>query len=463
MSFPPQDETGGVNATGFVLSEDQINSEALCMLPEGHDAYAVAIAGDILRVVMKRYPSPKEYKELERITGMLITIEIVDEAIFNKISELASKITNKPIELTRMLSDAIDLKASDLHISVGTPPIVRVGGKLTTLDKYKPLSARDMLEAGNWIAGESFSEFDGDIDKGFTFASSRWRASIWRQRGSVAITLRLVPVEIPRLEDLGLPSSVVNLSKVTQGLVLFCGPTGSGKSTSMAALVDRVNRTSRKHIITIEDPIEYVHPSHQSVVHQREVGSDTKNFSTGLRSALRQDPDVILVGELRDSETMKTALNAAETGHLVLATVHASSAAGAVSRIINSFSAEEQPQIRVQLATTLQASIVQLLLPDLRKEGKRVLATEVLIGNNAVRSMIRDNRLHEIVTVLDSQSQFGMLSMEKSLALLASNKLVDYELARTLASDVNNFEEHYKKNSKTGNSFDPMDSMLTGG
>lgn len=459
MSLPPQNETGGVSATGFVLSEEDISPEALNMLPEGFGAYGVATAGDVLKVVMVNYPSPKEYKELERLTGMLITVEIVDQETFEKVSEIAGKIINKPIELTKMLNDAITLKASDLHISVGSAPIVRVGGKLSTLENYRTLSSNDMVEAAKWIMGSEFDNFTGDLDKGFTFGNSRWRASIWRQRGSIAITLRLVPVEIPRLEDLGLPASVVNLSKVTQGLILFCGPTGSGKSTSMAALVDRVNRTSRKHIITIEDPIEYVHPSHQSVVHQREVGSDTKDFFTGLRSALRQDPDVILVGELRDSETMKTALNAAETGHLVLATVHASSAAGAVSRIVNSFSAEEQPQIRVQLATTLQASIVQLLLPDMRKENKRVLATEVLIGNNAVRSMIRDNRLHEIITVLDSQSQFGMSSMEKSLAVLAANKMVDYELAKTLASDIGNFEEHFKKNSKSGNSFDPMDNM----
>jgi twitching motility protein PilT len=319
-----------------------------------------------------------------------------------------------------------------------------------------------MLNAAKWIAGDDLVTFKGDLDRGFTFGESRWRASIWQQRGSIAITLRLVPVNIPKLEDLGLPSSVVNLANTTQGLILFCGPTGSGKSTSMAALVDRINRTKRQHIITIEDPIEYVHPSHQSIVHQREVGSDTKDFATGLRSALRQDPDVILVGELRDPETMKTALNAAETGHLVLATVHASSAAGAVSRIVNSFAAEEQPQIRLQLSTTLQASIIQLLLPDKQKINKRVLATEVLLGTNAVKAMIRDNRLHEIVTVLDTQAQAGMISMEKSLALLAANNYVDYEYAKSFANDEVNFEEHYNKYSKSGNSLDPIDNLSMG-
>lgn len=451
MTQSPLSETGSESATGLAVSVElpEINPDAVVLLPEGSGAIAIGVAGDVLRVVAKRYPTPKEYRDLEHLTGMLITMEVVDEKTYEYLEIEARKLVSKSVELPKMLSEAITLNASDLHLSVGSQPVVRVGGKLKPLDKYKTLSAPDMLDAAKWIVGDELESFSGDLDRGFTFGTSRWRASIWRQRGSIAITLRLVPVEIPKLEDLGLPSSVVNLAKVTQGLILFCGPTGSGKSTSMAGLVDRINRTQRTHIITIEDPIEYVHPSHLSMVHQREVGSDTKDFATGLRSALRQDPDVILVGELRDAETMKTALNAAETGHLVLATVHASSSSGAISRIVNSFSAEEQDQIRLQLSTTIQATIIQLLLPDKRKEGKRVLATEVMLGTNAVRSMIRDNRLHEIITVLDTQSQLGMLSMDKSLALLAANNYVEQEYARAFANDASTFDEHFKKNAKT--------------
>ena len=457
------DRTGSDNAAGFVVLDNvpAIDPEAMRLLPDGLDAVAIAVAGDVIQIVCPSAPTPDQYRQLERSSGMLVPISLATNNVWEKLLDERDALARVGLDLPSMLAAAAAAGASDLHIAVGQPPSVRVGGSLVPLAGFKSLAAGDTSNAARWIAGDDMDAFSGDLDRGFSYGGSRWRAAIWHQRGSIAITLRLVPVEIPRLENLGLPASVVGLAQLTQGLVLFCGPTGSGKSTSMAGLVDRINRTRACHVVTIEDPIEYVHPSHVALVRQREVGADTESFAVGLRAALRQDPDVILVGELRDAETMRTALNAAETGHLVLATVHASSAVGAVSRIMNSFPGEQQGQVQVQLASSLQAVVVQQLLPDDRKEKSRVLACEVMLATPAVRAMLRDGRQHEIASTLDTQTGVGMTSMDRSLAALARSGVVQPSIARAHALDPAAFDEHMTRATSNQGGLDSLDPLAS--
>jgi twitching motility protein PilT len=438
-----------------------VDPSATRLLPADAPGIAVACAGDVISVICPKEPTPEEYRTLERLAGMLVTVSVAPHDMWEELRARTGVIAPAHFDLTPVLSRALELSASDVHIAAGSPAQLRRGGILEPVEGTVALSAADCEAAARWIAGDRLDTFTGDLDLGFSYGGSRWRAAVWQQRGSYAITLRVVPVDVPRLESLSLPPSVVEISKLTQGLVLFCGPTGAGKSTSMAALVDRINRTRSAHVITIEDPIEYSHASIRSSVHQREVGQDTKDFATGLRAALRQDPDVILVGELRDQETMRTALQAAETGHLVLATVHASSAAGALTRIVNSFGAEQQTQVRLQLAASLQAVVAQLLLPDRRKERARVPACEVLLASPAVRTLLRENRLHEITSVLDTQVGAGMTSMDRSLARLAASGFVEESIARANASDANAFGEHlsHEKSSPGADFDDELDGL----
>ncbi|MFM7088805.1 MAG: type IV pilus twitching motility protein PilT [Candidatus Paceibacterota bacterium] len=431
----------------LLTSMPEVNLEAVKLLSKNSKAIAVDKAGDVLSVVLEREPTPAEYREIEIESGMLITVSVAIPELWQELRALHESVHKVNFDLGSVMVSALEANASDLHLSAGSKPSIRVNGVLTQQENSVVLSAEDTKNAAEWVGGEKLKGFKGDLDIGFTYANSRWRASIWLQRGSYAITLRLVNSEVPKLESLSLPSSVVSLADVSSGLVLFCGPTGAGKSTSMAALVDRINRTRNEHIITIEDPVEYHHSSIKSSVHQREVGNDTIDFATGLRSALRQDPDVILVGELRDVETMRTALSAAETGHLVLATVHSSTTTGAITRIINSFPAEQQTQIRLQLSGSLQAVVAQNLLRDIRTGRGRVPACEVLIATPAVKTMIRENRLHEIPTVLDTMIASGMTSMDRSLAKLAANKIVSLQEASSLSTDSTSFNEHLKRES----------------
>lgn len=426
-----------------------IDPVATRLLPADAPGIAVAVAGDVISVVCPTEPTPEEYRTLERLAGMLVTVAVAPHDMWETIRTAAGVLPATTFDLAPVLTRALELGASDVHVAAGSPPQLRRGGLLEPIEGAVALSAAECEQAARWIGSERLDHFTGDLDLGFSFGGSRWRAAIWQQRGSFAITLRVVPVEIPRLESLALPPSVVEISKLTQGLVLFCGPTGAGKSTSMAALVDRINRSRSCHVITIEDPIEYSHASIRSSVHQREVGQDTENFATGLRAALRQDPDVILVGELRDEATMRTALQAAETGHLVLATVHASSAGGALTRIVNSFAAEQQTQVRLQLAASLQAIVAQILLPDRRKPRARVPACEVLLASPAVRTLLRENRLHEITSILDTQVGAGMTSMDRSLARLAAAGFVEEDIARSHAFDANAYSEHLTREKST--------------
>jgi len=446
---------------GFVVIDNPnhpVDPSAARLVPSDLPVVGITVAGDVLGVAVGHVPSPAEFRLLEQLTGMAVTVSVAIEPAWSALRQAATGTDGAPRNVGPALIEAIRIKASDVHLSVGAPPILRVNGELTPLAQWPALSAADLEHTARWVAGTEFTEGASDVDCAVTYGGARWRVSLYRQRQSLALALRRIPGNPPRIEDLGLPAAVTKFSSLTHGLVLFCGPTGSGKSTSLAALVDRINRTRASHILTLEDPVEYVHSSARSMVHQREVGVDVDDFASGLRAALRQDPDVLLVGELRDLETISTALSAAETGHLVLATVHASSAAGAVSRIVDTFPANQQGQIKAQLAASLQGVVAQKLLPA--RDGRK-LATEVLIASNAVRNMIREGKLHEIGSVLDNSAEVGMCSMDRSLAMLAATGRISRETAIEHVQNLADFEEYLRKIAIQGISepLDPLDPL----
>ena len=441
-------------SSGFEILEnaDQITIDQVAMriLPSDSKALGISLAGDVLEVLLDHIPTPAEYSQIEQVAGMLITVTVTTPEIFSILLTNANTgYDEAPHVIGPALVSAVELDASDLHLSVGTPPIVRVGGELRAIESWGPLSNGDLKAAAIWVLGEKAIELEKEVtidyDGAITYRGRRWRVNLYKQRSSIALSMRLIPTKPPRLDELGLPLAVAALAKLTSGLVLFAGPTGSGKSTSMAALIDRINSERHCHILTIEDPIEYQHNNQMAIVHQREVGNDTATFALGLRAALRQDPDVILVGELRDVETMETALHAAETGHLVLATVHASSADSVVTRLVSSFPSGQQDQILTQLASSLQGIVCQVLIPTVDKTSKRALATEVLIVNTPARTMIREKRLHEVAAMLDTNSSLGMMSLERSLATLVATGKVSLSEAERHANDTKLFNEYLVK------------------
>ena len=336
-------------------------------------------------------------------------------------------------ELAKWLREAMERGASDLHLTVEAPPVLRVHGELVDLPgpRLRPETIRDLLAP---ILDERARERlarEGQADFAYSLPGiGRFRANVYQQRGSLAAAFRLIPTSVPDLDGLGLPPSVAGFCDLAQGLVLVTGPTGSGKSTTLAAMIDRINRTRRLHIVTLEDPIEYLHRHRLSLVNQREVGLDVVSFAAGLRAALREDPDVIMVGEMRDLETIATALTAAETGHLVLATLHTPNAPQAVDRIIDVFPAEQQNQVRVQLAGVLEGIVAQRLVPAADGRGRYVVA-EVLMGTPAVRNLIREGKTAQLAAVMETSRQHGMVTMRESAGQLLARGLVTREaLAR---------------------------------
>jgi twitching motility protein PilT len=350
-----------------------------------------------------------------------------------------------PGRLTSLLDAAIGADASDLHLSVDLPPHLRVNGVLRPLAGRAPLTADDLRGLLHEVlSAEQRQELTstGDLDVGFTITSDsgsrRFRASVFRQSGSLAAAIRIVPSRIPSLTSLGLPPQVQGFVDGASGLVLVTGPTGSGKSTTLAAMIDEVNRTRVAHIITVEDPIEYRYTPTRSVIQQREVGADTASFAAALRRALRQDPDVILIGELRDLESIQIALTAAETGHLVLATLHSADATSAINRIIDVFPADQQAQIRSQMALSIRGCVSQRLLP--RPDGALVPATEVMVATSAVRSLIRESKVHQLRSVLETGGDVGMHTFDQSLARLVRSGQLDLMVARGAAHSVPNLD-----------------------
>ncbi|PLT32389.1 type IV pilus twitching motility protein PilT [Bacillus sp. V5-8f] len=333
--------------------------------------------------------------------------------------------------LDYILTAAFELGTSDIHLTVGVPPIMRLHGELKHYGKesLKPedteAMARAIIPDNLW---QTFKE-KGELDFSYGIPSvSRFRVNAYHQRSCVSLAIRVVPTEIPTLERLNLPDILKHISEKPQGLVLVTGPTGSGKSTTLAAMLDYINKNMKRHIITLEDPIEYLHKHRLSVIDQREVGFDTQNFANGLRACLRQDPDIILVGEMRDLETISTAITAAETGHLVLGTLHTTDAPSTIDRIIDVFPANQQPQVRVQLASVLTSIISQRLFPTTAKNG-RAAAIEIMINNSAIRNLIRNEKIHQIHSVMQTSKSMGMQTLEMSIRDLVDSNIIDQQVA----------------------------------
>jgi twitching motility protein PilT len=341
-----------------------------------------------------------------------------------------------------LLEEMIQRGASDLHLTVGERPRLRVDGDLVNSRVEHVLTPKDTLTLAYSILTEQQKKrFETDDELDFSFGVqnlSRFRGNCYKQRGCIAMALRQIPYEIQALDELGLPPTIKKLAERPRGLVLVTGPTGSGKSTTLAAMLDKINRERKSHIITIEDPIEFIHRHKNCTVNQREVGADTGSFSMALKYALRQDPDVILIGEMRDLETMAAALTIAETGHLVLATLHTNSAAESINRIIDAFPSHQQAQVRAQLAFVLEGVVTQTLLPKARGSG-RVCAVEVMICTPAIRALIRDEKIHQIYSLMQAGKKHGMQTMNDALQQLYLRREVTLEEALRRAADQAEF------------------------
>jgi twitching motility protein PilT len=335
-----------------------------------------------------------------------------------------------------VLLEVLDIGASDLHLTPGSPPVVREHGRLRPLD-YPTLTTQQTREIVYSIltdAQQSKLENEWQVDLAYSVPNkARFRVNAFFQRASVGAAFRLIPQEIPDLAKLNLPATLVEFTRRPRGFVLVTGPTGSGKSTTLAAMLDLINRERHEHIMTIEDPIEFLHSHKSCIVNQRELGADAQSFGLALKAALRQDPDVILVGEMRDLETISTALTAAETGHLVFATLHTQDAAQTVDRIVDVFPPAQQQQVRVQLSVTLQGIITQQLLPTPDKRG-RVAAVEVLVASPAIRNLIREGKTHQIYSAIQTGGKQGMQTMDAALAALARENKITRQLAEARSS-----------------------------
>jgi len=352
----------------------------------------------------------------------------------------------RPIEeahVDDLLRIVVEKGGSDLHICVGIPPIIRVDGQLlpTNYDKVDPQAAQRLIY--DILTDEQIQRFETTFELDFSYSLarlSRFRVNAYRDRGNVAMAFRVIPARIPTLKELGLPPVLEELSRLPRGLVLVTGPTGSGKSTSLAAMINQINSERSVHVVTIEDPIEYLHSHRFSVINQREVGQDTKTFANALRAALREDPDVILVGEMRDLETMQNAVSAAETGHLVFATLHTNSAATSVERIVDSFPPGQQEQVRLQLSNNLQAILCQQLLPRANQPG-RICVMEIMTASPAVRNLIRENKAHQITSMIQTSANLGMQTMDQGLRDAYIRGYITFELAMERAMNPPELEK----------------------
>jgi twitching motility protein PilT len=342
------------------------------------------------------------------------------------------------VTIEELLQVLVDRNGSDLHISAGSPPKIRVDGDLANIevDALRPEDTKGLVYS--FLTGDQIARFEKDFEVDLSFGvegMGRFRVNVFYQRGTVAAVLRVIPYNVKTFEQLGLPRDIcVEVGSLPRGLVLFTGATGSGKSTSLAAMLDYVNESRCGHVVTVEDPIEFLHRNKNCLFNQREVGSDTRGFKHALRSALRQDPDVVLVGEMRDMETIEAALTIAETGHLTFGTLHTSDCVQSINRIVDVFPSHQQQQVRTQLSFTLQAVFCQQLLPVARGQG-RVLALEVMIANSAIRALIRDDKAHQIYSIIQTGGKMGMRTMNQSLGELVRRNYITFEQALTHSSD----------------------------
>ncbi len=346
------------------------------------------------------------------------------------------------ISLSELLRKLSELGGSDLHITTGSPPQVRVDGHLRPLESYRVLTSADTKQlAYSVLTDAQKHRFEENLELDFSFGVkglSRFRANLFNQRGAVGAVFRAIPYEIKAFEDLGLPAVVKELCSKPRGLILVTGPTGSGKSTTLAAMIDKINRDRHEHILTIEDPIEFLHNHKGCLINQREVNADTHGFAAALRTALRQDPDVVLVGEMRDLETIHAGITIAETGHLAFATLHTNSAAEAINRIIDVFPSHQQSQVRAQLAFCLEGIVTQTLLPKVRGRG-RVMACEIMVATPAIRALIRDDKIHQIYSLMQSGKKYGMQTLNDALYQLYMSREVTDEECLRVSGDPNEF------------------------
>ncbi len=342
------------------------------------------------------------------------------------------------MDLFKILDKAVDLNASDVHITVNLSPIARVNGRFQRLSQDS-LTNQDVYNLVRQIADDLLIhkiDEEGEADFSVSLPNGhRVRANVYKQKGNYAMALRIIPNEIPKFEELKLPDVMREFAAEQRGLILITGPTGSGKSSTLASLIDLINETRECHIITLEDPIEYVHNHKRSIVNQREIGRDSRNFNSALRASLRQDPDVILIGEMRDPETISIALRAAETGHLVFSTMHTIGAAKTIDRIIDSFEASKQQQIRSQLSTVCKGIVSQQLIPTIDKNS-RIVATEVMIANTAIRNLIRENKIYQIQNIIQTSSKQNMLSMDQDISRLYKQGLISKESLISRCNDL---------------------------
>ena len=350
--------------------------------------------------------------------------------------------TTENIRIEILLEECIRRNASDLHLQYGLPPILRVDGVLAPIANMPVLNEEAVKRLIFATLDEEQQKIlikDKEFDYSFAFGDiARFRVNAFNERGKLAAAFRLIPNQIKGINDLGMPTIVETFAEYPRGLVLVTGPTGSGKSTTLAALIDKINREKACHIITIEDPIEFTHKSQRAVIAQREVHYDTFSFAAALRSVLREDPDVVLIGEMRDLETIQAAITIAETGHLVFATLHTNSAAQSIDRMIDVFPAHQQPQVRTQLSNMLMAVCAQRLVPAIG--GGRVVAAEIMVANSAIRTLIRDGKTHQIDTAIQTGAEQGMQTMDRTLAKLVQTGVITYESAREFAVDMSELD-----------------------
>ena len=350
------------------------------------------------------------------------------------------------LKIETLLEECVRRNASDLHLQYGLPPILRIDGALTPVAGSKQLSEENVRQLIFATLDEDQQKIlmkDKEFDYSFAFGDmARFRVNAFHEKGKLAAAFRLIPNQIKSINDLGMPAIVETFADFPRGLVLVTGPTGSGKSTTLAALVDKINREKSTHIITIEDPIEFTHRSQRSVIAQREVHYDTFSFAAALRSVLREDPDVVLIGEMRDLETIQAAITIAETGHLVFATLHTNSAAQSIDRMIDVFPAHQQPQVRYQLSNMLMAVCAQRLVPAIG--GGRVVAAEIMVANSAIRALIRDGKTYQIDTAIQTGADQGMQTMDRTLAKLVQTGVITYDSAREFAVDITELDRLVK-------------------
>jgi twitching motility protein PilT len=344
--------------------------------------------------------------------------------------------------LRALLEEMLQKDASDLHITAAEKPKLRVDGDIVDSSATEILTPKDTLQLAYSVLTENQKKrFETDDELDFSFGIqnlARFRGNVFKQRGCVAMVIRMIPFNVRTFQDLGLPPVIAKLAERPRGLILVTGPTGSGKSTTLAAIIDKINKERKGHIITVEDPIEFIHRHQSCIVNQREIGTDTKTFASALKYALREDPDVILVGEMRDLETVAAALTIAETGHLVLATLHTNSAAESINRVIDVFPSNQQSQVRAQLAFVLEGVITQTLLPKLKGRG-RSMAAEIMVATPAIRALIRDDKIHQIYSAMQSGKKFGMQTMNDALFQLYTAREVSQEECERVSHDPKEF------------------------